>query len=123
MKRLWSLFLSCFLWVVLTPYALIFMGAASNQIVMIANHDSMPVLVNQQRLAEFTEGHDVAEGMLDNRHSILTNESHLVFLADIFDFHDSIESVGDMLLDAGSGLEYPCFIAWLTLIIYTRKVQ
>lgn len=90
------------LWILLLPIALIFLGAASNQLVLIANHDTFPVMVNPVHILSFV---DVIppDGMLDRVHCIMTAHTHLNLLADIFDL-GSIQSVGDILLEFGSFL-------------------
>jgi hypothetical protein len=39
--------------------------------------------------------------MTDPTHCVMTSKTHLNWLADIFDFHESIESVGDLLINVG----------------------
>ena len=41
------------LWILLAPIAITFVGVASNQAVLIANHDKFPVMVNSTKLTEF----------------------------------------------------------------------
>ena len=104
-----------FLWVLALPVALIIAGAASNQVAMISNGGSMPVLVNATRLARFeherkleeikaaVDGTDLpplADGMLDARHSVMTPDTHLKVLCDLFDA-DGIESIGDFAIELG----------------------
>ena len=105
------------LWILLTPAALIYSGAASNQLVLAANHDSFPVMVNDfkseimvaKMKAEWKE--DTAEagldiklpaGMIDETHCIMTSKTHLNFLADVFDLKDGIYSIGDFGIMLGS---------------------
>lgn len=87
------------LWIVLIPLALGFAGAASNQAVLIANHDKFPVMVNYAKQAHYTEAGAVGE-MLDDTHCLMSSETHLNALADIFDLHSKgIESIGDLMID------------------------
>lgn len=103
------------LWVLLLPYVFIFIGAASNQLVLIANGDKFPVLLSDARIAVLTSpsiGEDGEplpprvgpDGMLDARHCVMTHKTRLNFLADIFDFHTGWYSIGDELLTLGEWL-------------------
>jgi hypothetical protein len=93
-----------FLWLLLLPVALIILGAASNQAAVIANHDTMPVLINEARIAAHGGSRDFGGlRMLDPEHSVMTAESHLKVLCDVIDVGD-IESVGDLMLDLGEWL-------------------
>src|ERR1700688_1913763 len=125
------------LWILLLPAAIGGVGAASNQLVLIANHDRFPVMINSaesqiltlnqfiayeqavERASDPEEKQKSREAaakaaeeikimheteMLDERHCIMTSETHLNALADIFDFHDGTYSVGDGLL---------CLSEWL----------
>ena len=42
--------------------------------------------------------------MTDETHCVMTSKTHLNWLADVFDFHQEIESVGDLLLGVGDWL-------------------
>ena len=105
------------LWILLLPIALTFVGAASNQAVLIANHDKFPVMVNDAKAAEMLQNKEesagaqhfvydshIPDGMLDDVHEIMTPQTHLNALADIFDLHEAIYSVGDLLLELGGWL-------------------
>jgi hypothetical protein len=99
------------LWILLAPAAIGFIGAASNQAVLIANHDKFPVLMNNFR------GFEVGpEGMLDNIHCVMTNETRLNFLADIFDLKSNSYSVGDLLLILGEWMWTFCPFVWAALV-------
>jgi len=112
------------LWILLAPTALNWIGAASNQVVLYANHDTFPVSINPIKLQKFTGGEPspdptdptggrtIASGghvfvlpdgevLMDETHCVMTEKTHLNWLADVFDFHDSIQSIGDLLLDLG----------------------
>jgi hypothetical protein len=86
------------------PVLSMFLGAASNQVVFIANGGAMPVQLNAANIQRFSENSVVVNGRtyLDPRHSVLRDEDHLKVLADIFNFGNSVASVGDLLLDFGS---------------------
>lgn len=116
------------LWIVLAPLALIYLGAASNQLVLSANHDTFPVEVNtfkQELLAykmqkEWKEataeaGVDLPlpDGMIDDTHCVMTSQTHLNFLADIFDLKDGIYSVGDGGIILGSWLMFFAPFIWV----------
>ena len=112
------------LWILMLPIAVGYLGALSNQVVLYANNDTFPVSVNPVKLQVFTGGHPVADPtdpsggriivtggqivvlpdgtvMMDPTHCVMTKYTHLNLLADVFDFHDSIESIGDLLLELG----------------------
>ena len=95
------------------------MGAASNQLVLVVNHDKFPVEVNtlkeevmvykmesDWKAATAEAGIDLPlpEGMIDDVHCVMTKDTHLNYLADIFDLHDGIYSIGDFLLMLGGWL-------------------
>lgn len=102
------------LWVVLLPYAATGIGAASNQLVLIANHDKFPVLLNERARARFEPD---ANGLIDNRgHCVMTKATHLNALADIFDL-DGWYSIGDFLLMIGDWLRGFCIFVWMALVI------
>jgi hypothetical protein len=107
-----------FLYVLLAPTAIGFLGAASNQLVLIANHDTFPVLVNGTQLAHFQRDDLKGTLMIDDVHCIMTSKTHLNALADIFDFHDGIESIGDMLMGLGEWLGGFCVFLWGGLLIH-----
>ena len=114
-----------------------FTGAASNQLVLIANHDKFPVMVNAVRLEELKaptlaqsfitrllgvpepapEVKKEDDGMLDDVHCVMTSKTHLNFLADVFDLKEAIYSVGDFLLMLGEWLWSFVPIVWVTLIL------
>lgn len=86
------------LWIIAIPLLLILLGIASNQAVIIANHDKFPVMFNG------LNGSGIAVGQLlpdDPIHCMMGPSTHLNFLADIFDFHDGLYSIGDGLLYTG----------------------
>lgn len=85
--------------------------------VLVANHDRFPVMVNSVKLAGFTDGHGTTD-MLDSVHCVMTPQTHLNFLADIFDIRgEGIESIGDLAIDLGLwGWTFAPFI-WGSLVI------
>ena len=91
-----------------------FTGAACNQLVLIANHDKFPVMLNEAKRVKLTPD---ANGQIDEVHCVMTSTTHLNFLADIFDFHDSISSAGDGLLELGEWLNTFCIFVWAALVI------
>jgi hypothetical protein len=112
------------LYIIAVPVLFTLLGAASNQVVLIANHDTFPVMVNDKKLAEMTETkekfhdrelklHKVFKPtpaqendavMLDDVHCAMTSKTHLNALADIFDLKDAIYSIGDFMLMLGEWL-------------------
>ena len=123
-----------FLWVVLAPLAITWLGAGLNQVVLYANHDTFPVSINPVKLEVFTGGELVKdptphlEGgititlpdgtvMLDPTHCVMTSKTHLNLLADVFDFHDEIESLGDLLINVGGWANGFAVYVWGALVI------
>lgn len=102
------------LWIVLLPYLFTGVGAASNQLVLIANHDKFPVMLNEKVRAGFEPD---ANGLIDKAHCVMTKDTHLNFLADIFDLHDGWYSIGDFLLMIGDWLMGWCIYVWMALVI------
>lgn len=109
------------LWVLLLPTAVSFTGAASNQLVLWANNDTFPVKVNLVKLDKFTGGHTITlpDGtvMMDETHCLMSSKTHLNLLADNWDFHETIESVGDMLIDLGAWLWTFCPFVWVAAVV------
>ena len=118
---MWNFFKRTSLYILAIPVLFTFLGAASNQLVLVANHDSFPVMLNDKKLRDMTkkdeeqfikvqflaptpayEANDVV--MLDDVHCNMTSETHLNFLADIFDLKDAIYSIGDFMLMLGEWL-------------------
>lgn len=139
-----------FLWVLLLPYLIGNLGAASNQLVLVANHDKFPVMYNEVLTAEFhainaekikffesvPEDSDKkplarvmeatikaadAAGIVDERHCLMTSKTHLNFLSDVFDFHDGIYSIGDGFLYLAGWLDTFCPFVWVALILMRIK--
>ena len=102
MKALRKFLAETYVWIVLLPVALIVLGAAMNQVAIIANHDVMPVLINSGKvmMAGGVRPFDGRE-MLDPMHSVMNKDTHLKFLCDILDFQDGIYSLGDEVLFLG----------------------
>lgn len=105
-------FLATYLWILLLPPTFFFVGAASNQLVLIANHDTFPVLMNGAAVA-----HVMPFGYDDQGHVLMTSQTHLNALGDIFDFHDDWVSIGDLFLSVGTWLQTFCPFVWGVLII------
>lgn len=136
MKRLLSF---AYLWILALPLFFTFLGAASNQAVIAANHDRFPVMVNERKLKtiekrETDEDNVLADiggligikltpppppddGMIDDVHCVMTPETHLNFLADWIDLNDAIYSPGDLLLYLGSYLQPISFPIWFAIIL------
>ena len=115
------------LYILLAPYAFGALGTLSNQAVLWANHDTFPVMINPIKAYDWShkgtkahiipvEAHpDFPHGAVfinDNMHVIMTPHTHLNALADIFDFHDTIYSVGDFLLEFGDWLSAFTPLVW-----------
>lgn len=105
------------LWIMALPLGLVFVGAASNQAVLIANHGKFPVLLN-----DTWARHADSDGMLpDYEHCVMTSKTHLNALADVFNFGSEIDSVGDLALYLGGVLSPICPIVWLMFILPRLK--
>ena len=109
------------LWLLFAPYAIWGLGFASNQAVLIANHDKFPVMVNPVKLALSIPPAfapiTLSTGMIDDTHCIMTPRTHLNFLGDIFDSGPDRVSAGDLLLWAGEDLKGYCLLTWILLMI------
>ena len=124
------------LWILLSPLAISLVGAGSNQLVLYVNHDTFPVSINPVKLQKFTGGEvrktsvgpyaadggvtiTLADGteLMDETHCVMTKRTHLNWLADVFDFHDSIESIGDLLLGLGAWLWTFAPFVWAYAVI------
>jgi hypothetical protein len=115
------------LYIVLAPYLVIGLGMASNQLVLNANNDTFPVRLNPIKAFDWSNKGKLlrvippdmfpkypkgAVFINDNLHVMMTPDTHLNWLADIFDFHNSVISIGDMLLDFGEWLNGFAFYLW-----------
>lgn len=130
-----------YLWILALPLFLGFAGAASNQLVLAANHDKFPVMVNARKLREFEQAQEQPvraiehlfgvddppqaqndpDGMLDDVHCVMTKDTHLNFLADWIDLKDATYSPGDLLLEAGDYTGQYSFWVWFALILAEIK--
>jgi len=125
------------LYILAIPVLFIFLGAASNQIVLIANHDTFPVMLNDKKLAAMTESKEESKEihfnkpmpafetddavMLDDVHCNMTSKTHLNALADIFDMKDAIYSIGDFLLMLGEW--FGAFCPFVFVFDVVRKLR
>jgi hypothetical protein len=120
MKKIRRFLCSSFLWVLLAPYLIFGIGAASNQVVLIANHDAFPVLLNPVKLAAILPDDAVAlppgrSQMIDTVHETMTKDTRLNALADIFDL-GSIYSIGDFAIILGLWLNTFAPFVWGVLV-------
>jgi len=123
MQAVRKFLIETFVWMLLLPVGLIIAGSLSNQLVLWANYDKFPVMVNPAKMQVMTDatpvvnpdgsitvkgGHFVIlpDGtiMMDPTHCVMTKKTHLNFLADVFDFHEQIESIGDLTIELGQWL-------------------
>jgi hypothetical protein len=145
MKKLMQLVRSSMLWLLILPYAVYYTGVASNQLVLFVNHDKFPVMYSptkeaiwlaaaDKELQENLHGkhpdleeaevirYSVEHGMIDETHCIMTGETHLNALADIFDFHsEGIQSIGDLSIDLGHEMKDTLPFIWVALILYKES--
>ena len=120
------------LYLLAVPALCFFLGAASNQAVLIANHDRFPVMLNDTKTAIFADKLNseeipsliyhsiVKDGMIDETHCLMTPQTHLNILADVFDL-GSIYSVGDFLLILADWLW--AFMPFLFVFDVVRKLK
>ena len=105
-----------FLWILLVPYGIFGLGILSNQVVLQANHDAFPVMVNPVKLAEILpDGTKLLppgqSQMIDTVHCTMTKDTHLNVLADVFDL-GSIYSIGDFGIMLGEWLNTFAPFVW-----------
>lgn len=90
------------------PYAVVFAGMIMNQAAVHANGHLMPVLLPGHADSSFT-GEDL-------NHTVMTHATHLKFLCDWIIGNGGVSSLGDYLLQLGSDIKVPSFIAWGALL-------
>lgn len=118
------------LYILLAPYAVTGLGIISNQAVLNANNDTFPVRINPVKLYDWSdEGAKMhilpptpqtPKGVVfinDNMHIVMNDTTHLNWLADIFDFHTHIYSIGDFLLDLGNWLDGFAAYVWVGAVL------
>jgi hypothetical protein len=137
-----KLFCGAFLYILLAPSFVTFLGTASNQLVLFANSDQFPVMWNSYKVksykaylnrqadsddpgkaaeAQFDIDALVDQGYIDDTHCVMTSKTHLNLLADIIDFKTGTYSIGDELIYLGDWLGQFCFYVWAALLI--RKIH
>ena len=130
------------LYLLAIPVLSIGIGAASNQLVLFANNDKFPVMWNDYQIAQYDlmlhkiaagkdkdaaeqAGFDIValeeDGFIDDTHCVMTPDTHLNLLADIFDMKDAIYSIGDFLLMLGEWLM--AFAPFVFLFDVVRKLN
>ena len=114
-----------YLYVFAIPLLFIFLGAASNQAVIIANNDTFPVRANLVKVkADVGDNPTIlSDGtlMLDDVHCLMTSKTRLNWLADNFDFQNSIMSIGDLSLDLGEWSFGYSTLVWGVLVVKKLK--
>jgi hypothetical protein len=117
---MWNFFKRTSLYILAIPVLFTFLGAASNQLVLIVNGDTFPVLLNAKKVDAATAppelkfpapvsrpqpAMETSDGtiMLDDVHCVMTSQTHLNALADVFDL-GNIYSIGDFGLILGEYL-------------------
>ena len=125
------------LYILAIPVLLVGLGAASNQVVLQANNDRFPVLINETKVREFNSekvelgpmsitvvkpANVDSDGvvMIDDIHCVMTSKTHLNFLADVFDL-GNIYSIGDFLLMLGEWLM--AFAPFVFVFDVVRKLK
>lgn len=124
MNKIRQFICKSFLYILLAPWAILGIGVASNQAVLQANHDTFPVLVNSIKLAGILpDGVIITPGQsqaIDEVHVTMTPDTHLNFLADIFDL-GNIYSIGDFAIMLGEWLNTFAPFVWGFAVI--RKLN
>jgi len=127
-----------YLWILFAPWILSTLGAASNQLVLAANHDQFPVMWNSYKAAQLelairkaadnpdtTDSAHFAlaalqtEGYLDDTHVLMSGRTHFNFLGDWIDFHVATYSPGDLLIEASTEISDFCRFVWFALVVLT----
>jgi hypothetical protein len=138
------------IWILAIPFLLSFAGAASNQLVLAVNHDKFPVMFNQYKTVQYEMELEIKiaeelhvknfhaaindqlalgalqHGYLDETHVLMTDKTHLNFLADWIDLHSAIYSPGDLLLETGDYLQDWAGIVWgavLAIALFKRDKE
>lgn len=131
-KTMKKFFKKTFLWVFAIPFLSLLLGASLNQLVLFANNDRFPVMMNSAKINEYklqlekaAQAEDeqaiffleaLQYGYLDDVHIIMTPRTHLNFLADWIDLKDATYSPGDLLISLGeTGLGYAP-VVWIVLV-------
>lgn len=130
------------LWILLAPWVITGVGITSNQAVLWANQDKFPVKWNDYKVnayalslreaansqfpvvalkAQFDLEALEEEGFIDDTHCLMTDQTHLNWLADVWDFHDETDSIGDILLDLGGWLAAFSPFVWGAVVIGKLK--
>jgi len=110
MRALVSFLRATFLWVLLLPPTLFFVGATLNQLVLITNHDQFPVLMRDSAASRL-----MPNGIDDEGHVLMSHSTHLNFLGDVFDFHEGWDSVGDLTMTLAGWLQGFCPYVYVVL--------
>jgi hypothetical protein len=118
MQKLLAIFRAASLWILLLPYAVGYLGTISNQAVLLANHDTFPVLMRDSAVARL-----LPNGQDDEGHVVMSDQTHLNILADIFDVKDGWVSAGDILIYIGQWLSTFCPLLWGFVIISKLKTE
>jgi hypothetical protein len=99
------------LWIIIVPQGLIQLGGGMNQLVILANHDMFPVLINPAKAA-----HTLPNGIDSDGHILMSKDTHLNVLGDIFDFHDKWSSLGDLTIELGTWMSTWAPFMWVVLV-------
>lgn len=114
------------LWIALSPFVLIYVGTALNQLCLIANHDKFPVMANTRKVQMHREAGDLKPGegdMIDSIHCLMSKQTRLNFLGDIFDFQDETDSPGDLMIQSGNFTEPYAIVVWMVLAAKRLREQ
>ena len=130
------------LWIVLLPLLCFYLGVTSNQLVLSKNNNRFPVMWNSYKVLHYaqeiekathSEDPDVAAqakfdlkaltegGYIDDTHVIMTNKTHLNFLADWIDLHTATYSPGDILIELGD--KSMAYSPWIWAVVAIGKLR
>jgi hypothetical protein len=100
------------------PILAMFLGAASNQVVLIANDGRFPVQLNAASVERYSDNSKTVNSIvyLDHIHTVMRPEDHLKLMADVINI-GPIESIGDLFLDLGFWSFQFTPLMWLTLAL------
>lgn len=95
-------------YLLLLPTFLYYIGGFLNLGVMTLNHGQMPVQIPPELQKGFFP---------DERHCLMTAESHVKFLCDWLQLGFGIASPGDLLIWLGDKYNDGCLLAWSVLMV------
>lgn len=97
--------------ILISPFALYYLGWGLNVLVLSTNGGAFPVVP-----CVITQG--VAPGvMIDDIHRVMQHSDHFKMFADWIQVKTGVMSIGDVCLELGDWLQIPAIIAYFTLCL------